>query len=142
MGFILLPVHAQEHAGSIEEAALRIEPRRAYRVVERGDLVAQAQRHCAIAIQFPGVLVELPGGHLAPTLVRLQMLQILRKFAHQITSRDPHRQAYALQRGGPVYRDADRIPMRMQIQQRDGEEDRRLPGTCRGGRGGHLTWRR
>ena len=76
MGVVLLPVYAQEHAGSIEETAFCVQPGSAHRVVERHDLVAQAERHCGIAIQLPSVFVALPGGQLAPALVRLQMLQM------------------------------------------------------------------
>ncbi|EWS52866.1 hypothetical protein X551_04348 [Methylibium sp. T29] len=93
---VLASVHAQEHAGAVEEAAPGIEVGRTHRGVEGVDHVAHHQRATAAAVRHPAGLVALDQGHGAIALARLELGQVAGELPHQVAARNPHRQAQRL----------------------------------------------
>ena len=92
----LAPFGAQEQAAAIEEATLGVEKGAAHRSVEGVHAVAHHERGAAAARCYPARLVALHQCHLAPALVRRQVRQMAREFAHQVAAGNPHRQAQDL----------------------------------------------
>ena len=129
---VVVAMHAQAQAGGVEKAALGVEVGGAYRGIEGVDLVAQGQggdggRRVGggvvaeaglghVRARLPGVLVELLQRQRLAAAFGAQVLQVLRKFAHQVAARDPHRQAEALLARGLVdfERDAEQVRVRVE----------------------------
>ncbi|OIQ72419.1 hypothetical protein GALL_459550 [mine drainage metagenome] len=76
VGTVLLTVHAQKQTGAIEEAALRVQPGGAHRIVKSVNLVTQCHRFSRRAMHLPGAFVALADGQTAAPLMCLEVLQI------------------------------------------------------------------
>ena len=139
----LAPFDAQEHAGAVEEAALRIQESRAHRGVEGIHQVAHHQRRAAGAFDLPAGFVELAHGQHAGALLRRQRRNMAGKFAHQVAAGNPHRQAQPLLRGRLRNGEGDAEQVRVRVFDFDAVADHeKLELNCRPRRRNNSGWPR
>ena len=116
---ILLAMHLQKKASAVEEAALRVKPGGAHRVVQGVNLIAQHQRLVGSAVGLPTAFVQLGQLDCLPALLALQPLQVLGEFTHQVAARDPDRKTEGLQRLRLGNRQGHLVKMSVQVRQPD-----------------------
>ncbi|MOA14474.1 hypothetical protein D3C78_1345770 [compost metagenome] len=94
-GQVVLAMHAQEHAGAVEEAMAVVQMRAANRQVPGVDLVFDSQRPVA-GRRLPGVVVDFVDIHAPRAGMRRQGFDLAREIADEIAAGNPRRQRQAL----------------------------------------------
>ncbi|KAG1257744.1 hypothetical protein G6F65_015801 [Rhizopus arrhizus] len=94
-GQVVLAMHAQEHAGAVEEAVAFVQMRAAHRQVPRVDHVFDPQRTGARR-GLPGGVVDFVDIHAPRARMGRQRFDLAREIADEVAARNPGRQRQAL----------------------------------------------